>query len=220
MIDKTEPNKLKSKMIHDENELAELLMQLKVNNENYINKSNLKNILELLRSSTTSLSKNESLLDSLITGILKSKMKHDENRKKIENLKVLLMEAQKDDHAKNEFIKKLWKSYASHANHGTKTSHANTISNLESASNNDNFVFTGRGTKYAMFGTKNKETVSGKNVVVAPRVKTKDVLKEGKTKMLRANIVLPDATNVNTHIADVVETPGKICYSKLSISNN
>lgn len=163
----------------------------------------------------TTLLNNDSFFDRLNTGALKSEIKHDDHQEKIETPRSLLIEAQKDDQAKNEFIKKL---ITLHKHLETKASHRNTT--VEPSLSNDKLAFTGKDTKYAIVGAKDKETIDGKKVVVAPGDTSKDILKKGEARMLRANIVLPDATNVNTHIADVVETPGRNLQQHFYISQS
>ena len=183
------------------------LDELVTKNDNTKNARKSKQMSQMLGSSkyknTTGL-KNDSFFDGLNTDDLKSEIKHDEHQEKIKNPNRLLFEAQKDDQAKNEFIKKL---ITLHKHLETKASHRNTT--VEPSLSNNKLAFTGKDTKHAIVGAKDKETIGGKKVVVAPGDRSKDILKRGETRMLRANIVLPDATNVNTHIADVVETPGK-----------
>ena len=72
-------------------------------------------------------------------------------------------------------------------------------------------VFKGRDTKHAILGNKTKQTIDGKKVVVEQIDTTKDVLElKDKRKLLKANIVLPDATNSNTHVVDTIQNPGNI----------
>ena len=75
----------------------------------------------------------------------------------------------------------------------------------------DNLIFKGRHTKHAILGNKTKETIGGKKVVVKVIDTTKDVLElKDRRKLLKANIVLPDGMNSNTHIVDTVQNPGNI----------
>ena len=75
----------------------------------------------------------------------------------------------------------------------------------------DDLIFKGRDTKHAILGNKTKETIDGKKVVVKQIDTTKDVLElKDKRKLLKANIVLPDATNSNTHVVDTIQNPGNI----------
>ena len=75
----------------------------------------------------------------------------------------------------------------------------------------DDLIFKGRHTKHAILGNKTKVTIDGKKVVVEQIDTTKDVLElKDKRKLLKANIVLPDATNSNTHVVDTIQNPGNI----------
>ena len=178
-----------------------------VDDRESINSSYPTGILELLQNSTDNAktsSEHKSLLANLKSNILKLKNKQEDHQNKTttDQFRDILSQYEKGGGQKGDLFKKIENLLNDHQ--------GNKESNAESSSTIDKPVFTGRGTKDAIFGKKNKETVSGKKVVVESIDTTKDILKQGKRKMLRANIVLPDATNVNTHIADVIQSPGKI----------
>ena len=59
---------------------------------------------------------------------------------------------------------------------------------------------------------KTKQTLYGDRIEEESESRSEDVLQKGEQKLLRANIVLPDATNVNTHIVDTILNPGQIVY--------
>ena len=64
--------------------------------------------------------------------------------------------------------------------------------------------------KDKILGKKTKQTLYGDRIEMASESQSEDVLQKGEQKLLRANIVLPDATNVNTHIVDTIQNPGQI----------
>ena len=64
--------------------------------------------------------------------------------------------------------------------------------------------------KDKILGKKTKQTLYGERIEEESESESEDVLQKGEQKLLRANIVLPDATNVNTHIVDTILNPGQI----------
>ena len=64
--------------------------------------------------------------------------------------------------------------------------------------------------KDKILGKKTKQTLYGDRIEEESESQSEDVLQKGEQKLLRANIVLPDATNVNTHIVDTIQNPGQI----------
>lgn len=189
------------------NELANVLKHMVVGDLESINTSYPTHILKLLQNATDnakSSSEHKSLLANLKSEILKFKKQQGDhlNKTEIDNFRDILNQYEKGGGSKDDLFKKIAHLLSNHQSVNE--------SNVKLNSTIDKLVFNGTGTKDAIFGQKNKETVSGKKVIVESIDNTKDILKQGKRKMMRANIVLPDATNVNTHIADVVQNPGKI----------
>ena len=213
-VDETEKKNLMIEFLQNnsKSELAKILKFMVLGDLESINTSYPSHIMELLRNAThnaNSTGDEKTLLLSLKSDIAKYKKQQSEV---LSQFKDILNRYEKSGGSKDEFLEMIKKLISDHQ--GVRKSKEEL--NL---TRNNNLVFTGRGTKDALF-EKNKETVGGKKVVAEAVDNSKDILKQGKRKMLRANIVLPDATNVNTHIADVIQTPGEIIVNLISDDNN
>ena len=173
-----------------------------VDNMNSINTSYPTPILQLLQNASKDIKSsgdNKSLLAFLKHHVLKYKKEH-ENRNN--DSKVINSKTESSTTINDDMLKSV---------NGLINPEEAIESYIKSNSTVDTTIKKlSKGTKDAILGNITKETVGGKKVEIAPVVENAtDILKRGEDKLLSANIVLPDGTNVNTHIIDTVRKPGR-----------